>query len=349
MCSVILEQHMGILSSVKERLNQENTSQSNAGMDKDPDVTRLFFATDIHGSTACWRKFVNSADFYEADVLILGGDTTGKAIFPIVDEKDRYTYTRQGDEHVITDEDELDDLFESLENTGYYPYVMDQNEYEALRNGDDADERQDEIFVDEMTARIEQWIEFAEDRLDDTPIYICPGNDDPLEIDEVWQSSNQIDLVEGNVVEIGQGYQMISSGWTSPTPWNTDREETEEALRNRLERDVSKVDDYDRAIFNFHEPPYDSQLDEAPELDEDLRPKFGAQSTEPVGSKAVREIIEKYQPPLSLHGHIHESRGQSEIGDTTAINPGSVYSEGSLQGAVIDLHPEIDVVGLVRG
>lgn len=340
---------MGILSSVKDRLNQENTSQSDTGMEKDPGVTRLFFATDVHGSTACWRKFVNSASFYEADVLVLGGDTTGKAIFPIVDEGDQYRYTRQQDEHVITDEEELDNLLESLENTGYYPYVMDQTEYEALQNADDADERQDEIFIDEMTARIEQWIEFAEERLDDTPMYVSPGNDDPFEIDEKWQSSDGIELVEGEVVEIGQGYQMVSSGWTSPTPWDTDREESEEELRDRLERAIERVDDYDRAIFNFHEPPYDSQLDEAPELDDDLRPKFGAQSTEPVGSKAVRDVIEEYQPPLSLHGHIHESRGESQIGDTIAINPGSVYSEGSLQGAVIDLRPEVDVVGLVRG
>lgn len=340
---------MGVIDSIKEMLNQETTTRESAGMAKDPGVTRLFFATDVHGSTVCWRKFINSADFYDADVLVLGGDTTGKAIFPVIDEGDRYTYTRQGDDHVITDEDELDELLESLENTGYYPYVMDQEEYEALQHADDAEERQDEIFITEMKARIREWIEFAEERLNDTPVYACPGNDDPVEIDEVWESSDQIDLVEGEVVDIDGEYQMASSGWTHPTPWDTDREEPEEKLRERLERVVEKVDDYDRAIFNFHEPPYDSQLDEAPELDDDLRPKFGAKSTEPVGSKAVREVIEVYQPPLSLHGHIHESRGQTTIGETTAINPGSVYSEGSLQGAVIDLTPEVDVVGLVRG
>lgn len=345
----MVDQLMGIVSAVKSKLNQEATSQDSAGIDKDPNVTRLFYATDIHGSTACWRKFINSADFYDADVLVLGGDTTGKAIFPIVDEGNQYTYTRQGDERVITDEDELDELLESLENTGYYPYVMPQEEYEALQNADDADERQDEIFISEMTDRIEQWIEFAEERLDDTPVYACPGNDDPFEIDEVWDSSDVIDLVEGEVVDINDEYQMVSSGWTHPTPWDTDREEPSEQLRDRLERVVAKIDDFDRAIFNFHEPPYDSQLDEAPELDDDLRPKFGAQSTEPVGSKVIREMIEEYQPPLTLHGHIHESRGQTDIGETTAINPGSVYSEGSLQGAVIDLEPEVNVIGLVRG
>jgi Icc-related predicted phosphoesterase len=340
---------MGIISDVKDRLNQETTQQESAGMEKEPGVTRLFFATDVHGSTACWRKFVNSADFYDADVLVLGGDTTGKAIFPIVDEGDRYTYTRQDAEHEITDEDELDDLLESLEDTGYYPYVLDDEEYEKLQNADDAQERQDEIFITEMTARIEKWIDIAEERLDGTPVYVCPGNDDPFEIDDVWNTADGIELVEGDVVNVGDEYQMACSGWTQPTPWDTDREEEWEALRERLEEVIAELDDHDRAIFNFHEPPYDSQLDEAPELDEDLRPKFGAQSTEPVGSEAVREVIEEYQPPLSLHGHIHESRGQSTIGDTVAINPGSVYSEASLQGAIVDLEPAVNVVGLVRG
>jgi uncharacterized protein len=340
---------MSIISSIKNKLNQENSQQDSAGMDKDPGVTRIFFATDVHGSTACWRKFINGAEFYDADVLILGGDTTGKAIFPIVDEGDRYTYTRQETDHEITDEGELDELLESLEETGYYPYVMDRSEYESLQNADDAQQRQDEIFLQEMTARIGEWIEFAEDRLDGTPVYISPGNDDPLEIDEAWRSSEQIHLVEGDVVDIGEEFQMVSTGWTEPTPWDTDREEDRESLRERLDRTVAEIDDFDRAIFNFHEPPYDSQLDEAPELDDELRPKFGAHSTEPVGSVAVRDVIEKHQPPLSLHGHIHESRGRTTIGDTTAINPGSVYSEGSLQGAVVDLTPEVEVVGLVRG
>ena len=340
---------MGLLSGIKDKLNQEQTQRESAGMAKDPGVTRLFFATDVHGSTACWRKFINSADFYDADVLILGGDTTGKAIFPIVNEGDRYTYTRQGDKHRITDEGELDDLLKSLADTGYYPYVMDRDEYEALQHADDAEERQDEIFIAEMTTRIEEWIAFAEERLDGTPVYVCPGNDDPFEIDEVWDSADGIDLVEGEVVDINDEYRMASSGWTQPTPWDTDREESKEALRDRLERVASKLDEYERAIFNFHEPPFDSQLDEAPELDEDLRLKFGAQSTEPVGSEAVREVIKEYQPPLSLHSHIHESRGQTKIGRTIAINPGSVYSEASLQGAVVDLTPDVEVVGLVRG
>src|SRR5260370_16667231 len=44
---------------------------------------KIFFATDIHGSEVCWRKFLNSAAFYKADLVVLGGDVTGKVMVPI--------------------------------------------------------------------------------------------------------------------------------------------------------------------------------------------------------------------------------------------------------------------------
>ncbi|MFB6353300.1 MAG: metallophosphoesterase [Halobacteriales archaeon] len=340
---------MGLLSSIKEKLNQERGAAS-SGMDKPEGATRLFFATDVHGSTVCWRKFVNAADFYDADVLILGGDTTGKAIFPIIDRGDRYTYTRQGEQEVIESEDALEERTQELSNRGYYPYVLGESEYEELAEADDSEQRQDELFEQQMKERIREWIAFAEDRLPaDVPVYVCPGNDDPFVIDEVWQESDHIELVEGKVVDLDDTYEMASSGWTNHSPWDTPREEDEDELKDRLEGIIQQAGDVGRCVFNFHDPPYDSQLDEAPELDEDRRPKYGGRAMEPVGSTAVRELIEEYQPPLSLHGHIHESRGKTRIGDTVAINPGSVYSEGSLQGAVIDLTPEVNVVGLVRG
>ena len=57
----------------------------------------------------------------------------------------------------------------------------------------------------------------------------------------------------------------------------------------------------------------------------------------PVGSRAVRRAIEAFQPLISLHGHIHESRGIQRIGRTIAINPGSEYTSGRIHGALIEL------------
>jgi hypothetical protein len=100
---------------------------------------------------------------------------------------------------------------------------------------------------------------------------------------------------------------------------------------------TSKLKDPRNAVFNIHVPPYKSNLDEAPELDKDLRPKMAGQSLKPVGSTAVRKAIEHTQPLLGLHGHIHEGRGTSRIGKTLCINPGSMYEQGTLLGAIVVL------------
>jgi Icc-related predicted phosphoesterase len=92
-----------------------------------------------------------------------------------------------------------------------------------------------------------------------------------------------------------------------------------------------------RAIFNFHAPPHGTGLDDAPALDDALRPIHGGAVMKAVGSVAVRDAINNHQPLLSVHGHIHESRGFRKMGRTLAINPGSVYGDGVLQGAVIEL------------
>jgi Icc-related predicted phosphoesterase len=91
-------------------------------------------------------------------------------------------------------------------------------------------------------------------------------------------------------------------------------------------------------------------LDDAPELDENLRPKYAGNAVRPVGSHALREAIEKYQPLLGLHGHIHEGRGAIRIGHTLCINPGSMYEQGSLLGALIQLGPnKIETYVLTSG
>ena len=108
-------------------------------------------------------------------------------------------------------------------------------------------------------------------------------------------------------------------------------------LATKIDAVVSQIPDMSRAVFNFHAPPYGTGLDEAPALDENLRPTHGGAVMKPVGSTAVREAILKYQPVLSVHGHIHESKGVTRIGRTLVLNPGSSYEEGVLQGALVTL------------
>ena len=91
--------------------------------------------------------------------------------------------------------------------------------------------------------------------------------------------------------------------------------------------------------MNFHCPPAETSLDQAPALTDDLRPiVFGGRvMTKPVGSTSMRAAIEQHQPLLGLHGHIHESRGAERLGRTLCVNPGSDYGEGILRGAIIEV------------
>lgn len=301
--------------------------------------TRIFFATDVHGSEKAFMKFVNAGKFYKADVLILGGDLTGKFIIPIVEQTDgSYLAHFLGSDIVAKTQEELQALEKNIRYNGYYPYRTNPKEKEEL----DADRAKvDKLFKRLMVEGLQRWIRIAEKRLRDTGIkvYITGGNDDPPDIEPVLRSSDYVINPEGAVVKIDDYHEMISTGYTNITPWKAPRDIPEEELAKKIEEMASQVKDMSNCIFNFHCPPYDSIIDAAPKLDK-LRPTVGADGLImiPVGSTAVRSSIEKHQPLLGLHGHIHESKGVFRIGQTLCLNPGSEYSEGILRGAIINLN-----------
>jgi uncharacterized protein len=298
---------------------------------------RLFFATDIHGSETCWRKFLNSGKHYEADVIVLGGDMTGKALVPIVDDgESRWHATLLEYRHSLEGEEAVVQFEEQVKRRGYYPFRTDPDE---LRRYEDDPEAADRFFHEQMLATVERWMALADEKLEGTGIraFACPGNDDQFDIDDVIAEAKHVELAEGRVIDI-DGYQMVSTGWANRTPWKTYREEDEPELAARIERVVSQVTaPPERTIFSLHCPPYGTGLDDAPELTEDLRMKHAGHAPVPAGSKAVREAIERYQPVVSLHGHIHEARGNARVGKTLCINPGSSYEQGELLGALVDL------------
>ena len=300
-------------------------------------MPKIFFATDLHGSEMCWRKFLNAAKFYDADVLICGGDMTGKAIVPIVEENGHFTLTMGGQTQTVTS-DQVSDVEGQIRRKGYYPLRMT---VERLHELEQHPERRAETFQVVMLEGVQRWMEMAKDKLGGSGvrIFVCPGNDDEMEVDDVVRKSEMVQLGEGQMLEI-DGFTMISTGWSNHTPWNTHREETEEQLGERIEAMAKQVPDQSRAIFNLHCPPFKSGLDEAPAIDADLKLLHGGRALRPVGSTAVRQAIEKHQPLLSLHGHIHESKGAVKLGKTLSINPGSSYEEGMLMGAIIQLDPK---------
>jgi uncharacterized protein len=296
---------------------------------------RIFFATDVHGSEVCWRKFLNAGAFHKADVLIMGGDMTGKAMVPIVHKNGGWELTLQGQPHLLTSEDELAAMEKRISDRGYYPVRLEPDEIAAW-NVDQS--LVDARFKDEMLRNVERWMALADERLDGKGIrcIVSPANDDMFEIDPIIASARIVELGEANTIAL-DGISLVSTGWANPTPWKTFRELPEDELRARIDGLVANLADTRRAIFNFHAPPYGSNLDNAPKLDADLKYVSGGQALIPVGSRAVRDAINAYNPVLSLHGHIHEGRGAVKIGRTLAVNPGSTYEDGVLQAAIIDL------------
>jgi Icc-related predicted phosphoesterase len=301
---------------------------------------KIFYAADIHGSDTCFRKFMRAADFYGADVLVLGGDLTGKAMVPVVHgPSGAWTARFLGRKATASDEADLQALEKQIRFNGFYPYRCEPDELRALE-ADPA--RRKQRFDQVMREDVERWMSVAEERLRRSPVtcLMMPGNDDGDYVSDVLAASERIGNAEGQVIDV-KGFLFLSLGYSNVTPWHTPRELPEEQLGARLQALVSEADPAQPWIFNLHVPPYDTRIDDAPELDQNLRLVGGASARMvPVGSHAVRKAIEEHQPLLSLHGHIHESRGVARIGRTVAINPGSEYNTGVLRGVVVTVAPD---------
>jgi Icc-related predicted phosphoesterase len=304
-------------------------------------ATRLYIASDFHAAEKAWRKFLNAirGNVYKADAALLAGDLTGKAIVPIVTRNGHYETELFGvHRHARTDE-ELATLQRDIADVGYYSFVTTEAEVQRLST-DDAG--RDELLHRLMNERVQEWMSLATDRLVDisVPLYLIPGNDDDFGIDAILNAPGQAPVnVDGKVVDIPGGLQLLASGWSNHTPWETPREESEDELYARLDALARQIRDPRRAVFMIHVPPHDSGLDTAPLLDENLRPTISAGDVlrGPVGSTAVRKLIENYQPVLAIHGHIHESGGERKIGQTLCINPGSEANHGILRGYLVDI------------
>jgi len=301
--------------------------------------TTIFFATDIHGSERCFMKFVNAAKFYQANVLILGGDITGKALVPLVRQTNgSYRANFLGQNPTLEGEQAIGDFERQVRHSGAYPFRTTAEELAAMEN-----ERTlvDQLFSRLMTESVQRWCEIAEQRLQGSGVrcFISPGNDDEPEIADVLKAAPYVEMPEGNVIMIDDEHEMVSSGFANTTPWHAPRDIPDEELATFIEGMAHQVRSPEKAVFNIHVPPYGTGLDTAPLLDDNLKPLVvaGEVTTGPVGSKAVRAAIERYQPLVSVHGHIHESRAASKVGRTTCLNPGSEYGDGNLRAALVNI------------
>ncbi len=299
----------------------------------------IYYASDIHGSNRCFRKFLNAAKFYKAQVLVMGGDVLGKTIVFLEETRPGIYVTKErGQRLELTSEGEVREFEKVAADKGMYTYRCRKGERDALY----ATGEVESVFERLMKERLMEWITLGDERLAGSGVrcYIMGGNDDPPEVLNALDTGRIVHNPEGAPVILDEASEMISLGWSNPTPWNTPRECSEDELAQRIDALMMQVKRPDALVMNLHVPPFKSGLDDAPELNSELKVQsnLGQTRFKPVGSTAVRAAIERYQPLLGLHGHIHEAHASCKIGRTVCINPGSDYSEGVLHGVLATLH-----------
>ena len=188
-----------------------------------------------------------------------------------------------------------------------------------------------------------------------TTIYAMLGNDD-------WQASNvhlgilvakgTLRLLHGEKHELGSGYELVGYAHVPPTPFTIKDGERRDLQKDVVDQqrctacvsqgakivvvdpeqyfasvmsieeeleELPTARDYRKTVYVMHSPPFRTNLDRL----------FDGRW---IGSQAIRAFVEKYQPYLTLHGHIHESSEISgtywdRIGKTICINPGQSTEE----------------------
>lgn len=301
---------------------------------------RLLIASDLHASEGTWRKLLNAVTLgiWPVDAILVAGDLAGKGIIPIVANGDGWTAVVRGRERVARTEAERAKLEREIADLGLYGELLTPDEVTALEGDPDLLSRR---FGEAILRRVEAWLALADERLSgtDVPLYLIPGNDDPYELDALLAGTDAVTYCNQRIVRLPDGRELLGLADANRTPWNTPREHDESELFEMLDALCSDLEDPASATCMLHVPPYDSNIDTAPLLDNSLRPIISAGDVlrGPCGSTAVREILLKYQPVLGVHGHVHESPGHVRLGDTLCVNPGSESNSGVLRGCIVDL------------
>ncbi len=144
-------------------------------------------------------------------------------------------------------------------------------------------------------------------------IFAQIGNMDYPEVDDFLSLQGM--NIHARGLDLGNGVGLMGVGYSTPTPFGTPGEVSDEQLGLWLVQAHEPVKDLPHLLLVAHNPPFDTATD-----------KVGGRTS--VGSLAVRAFIVAVQPEVCLTGHIHEARAEDRIGKTQVINPGPVAGGG---------------------
>jgi Icc-related predicted phosphoesterase len=299
-------------------------------------MTKIFFATDVHGSELCFQKFLRAADFYNADLLFFGGDYSSKDV--LLFSQDATTVLEYRGTVIKKKFERQSEVLEYISlsrGSGVSVEEVDQN---TINDPDNT--KINQAYERALRKKLESWVEMAKVSYGKygIPIFVIPGNDDLQFTDEYFQQP-PFQFVHRKHVLLDCGVNVLGWGGSNRTPWNTAREYDETDILQQLNEAVRYPLAGTASILFAHPPPYNSGLDLAPEVGENFQLKLtlGSPHKAPIGSRAVRQFVEAHQPMVGLFGHVHEGRGYHKIGNTTCINPGSMYYTGRLVGCLVTI------------
>jgi len=281
---------------------------------------KLGFCTDLHGSEYTFRRTLNIAKSKKIDYLIISGGLTAKDIVFVEEIGGMYLVNGK--------KVNLKNLTEDSLRSGKYLIINKKEVIDDIK----ADKSKLEKTLAEIIAdQFSRWIKIADEiyRLD--RVLWSPAHGDIPQLDDILRGLGA-KLVNDSVSFI-EDVQLVSLGYGSPIQ-NSYREVSDSDIYIKgksLLKDAEK----DKVIMNFHMPPLSSKLDVI---------KVGFKKLH-AGSKAVLDLINEYQPFVSLHGHVHESAGVEKIGNTTAINPGSIFQLGEPSIVLFDVYKEVKTIG----
>ena len=158
-------------------------------------------------SMTAWRKFLNAGAFHHADVLVMGGEMTGRAMVPLVADGRGWRVTFEEQPHRLSGEAEMAAMETHIADRGHYPVRLSQDEVEAFANDAVLVDRR---FTAEIRHRLERWMAMADERLAGSAIrcLVAPAADGHFDVGPLVTATTRVELATANAIGL-EGVTLV--------------------------------------------------------------------------------------------------------------------------------------------